>query len=165
MYSIPAVTNPLGLRQLDGFAPPKEINVHGVKWSLRRDYRDPLTALPPPKDIKWDDSGYIAMPQYDGKVYWYCMYGTKFPTAGSQEKPMRVLYQWFHTVQLELNPNFVTDVDWSRANVYVADYGAFAQGFFNMMFEVHQAVEAQQVNVQNWPDVIDPTALINEPKA
>lgn len=155
-----APTNPLGLAQLQDFTPPKEITVHGVKWALRRDYRDPLTNLPPPKDVKWDDAGSIAMPQYDGKVFWYCMYGTKFPTAGSQERPMRVLYQWFHTVQMPLNPNFITDTDWSRANVYVADYGAFAQDFFGAMFAVHQAVEEQAVNVQEWPAVIDGKKLM-----
>lgn len=150
-----APTNPLGLAQLQDFVPPKEVNVHGVKWSLRRDYRDPLTTLPPPKDVKWDDGGFIPMPQYDGKVYWYCMYGTKFPTPGSQEKPMRVMYQWFHTVQLPINPNFITDTDWSRANVYVADHGSFAQDFFASMFAVHAAVQEQVENVQDWPAVID----------
>ena len=155
-----APTNPLGLAQLQDFTPPKEITVHGVKWSLRRDYRDPLTTLPPPKDVKWDDAGSIPMPQYNGKVFWYCMYGTKFPSPGSQERPTRVLYQWFHTVQIPINPNFVTDTDWSRANVYVADYGAFPQDFFGAMFTVHKAVEEQTVNVQEWPAVIDPAKLV-----
>lgn len=157
-------TNPLGLAQLTDFSPPKEIVVHGVKWSLRRDYRDPLTSLPPPRDIKWDDMGSLPMPQYDGKVFWYCAYGTKFPTPGSQERPVRVLYQWFHTIQIPLNPNFITDVDWSRANVYVADYGSFAQDFFATMFAVHAEVVEQAGNVKEWPAVIDPAALAQKEK-
>lgn len=157
-----APTNPLGLAQLQDFNPPKEITVHGVKWSLRKDYRDSLTQLPPPKSVKWDESGFVPMPQFDGKVYWYCLYGTIFPTPGSQERPMRVFYQWFHTVQMQLNPNFITDVDWSRANVYVADYGAFAQDFFNQMFAVHKAVEQQSENVKDWPAVIDPKAVMKD---
>lgn len=159
-----APTNPLGLAQLTDFTPPKEIMVHGTRWSLRRDYRDPLTQLPPPKDVKWDDMGSISMPQYDGKVFWYCAYGTKFPAAGSQERPVRVLYQWFHTIQIPLNPNFITDVDWSRANVYVADYGAFAQDFFGAMFTVHAAVQEQTENVQEWPALIDTSKLTKAAK-
>ena len=153
-------TNPLGLRQVEGFNPPKEVMVHGVKWTLRRDYRDPLTKLPPPKDVKWDDSGYIPLPQYGGKVYWFCMYGTKFPTLGSQEVPTRVLYQWFHTIQLTLNPNFITDVDWSRANVYVSDYGKFAEDFCTSMLDVTKEVAVQAGNVQEWEETIDTDALV-----
>lgn len=156
-----APTNPLGLAQLSEFDPPKEINVHGVKWSLYKDYRDSMRQLPPPNNVKWDDGGFIPMPQYDGKVYWYCMYGTKFPAAGSQERPVRVLYQWFHTIQIpQLSPNFITDVDWSRANVYTADYGQFAQEFFGQMFAVHSAVQTQKSNTHEWPAVIDVKEII-----
>lgn len=158
-------TNPLGLAQLKDFIPPKEITVHGTKWILRRDYRDPLTALPPPSGIKWDDMGSIAMPQHDGKVFWYCAYGTKMPSAGSQEYPVRVLYQWFHSVQIPLNPNFITEADWSKANIYVADYGAFAQDFFAAMFDVSAAVSAQAENKQEWPDIIDPEKIKKDSEA
>lgn len=154
-----APTNPLGLAQLQDFEPPKEINVHGVKWSLRKDYRDPMTNLPPPKDVRWDDGCYIPMPQYDGKIYWYCLYGTKYPSAGSQERPVRVLYQWFHTIQTQLNPNFITDSDWARANVYTADYGQFANEFFAQSFAVHREIQEQKANYHEWPAVINPDAV------
>ncbi|MEG1651937.1 MAG: hypothetical protein RR390_00415 [Hafnia sp.] len=100
------------------------------------------------------------MPQYNGKIFWYCIYGTKFPTVGSQERPLRVMYQWFHSVQIPIDPNYITDTDWSRANVYVADYGAFAQDFFGAMFTVHAAVQEQAENVQEWPALIDPSKLV-----
>lgn len=164
MYSqLPkAPTTPLGLAQLQDFEPPKEIMVQGVKWSLRKDYRDSVMRMPPPRDVKWDDGCFIAMPQYDGKVYWYCLYGTQYPAPGSQERPVRVLYQWFHTIQTQLNPNFITDVDWSRANIYTADYGQFAHDFFMNMFQIHQQVEEQKANAHDWPAVIDPKKLMNK---
>lgn len=119
-------TNPLNLRQIDGWESPKEVVINGVKWVLRKDYRDSSGSIPDIMNIQFDDvnSGYMKVPELSDKIYMFLYYGTILPKMGSYEKPMSVFFQWFNDRPCQLRKDLISEADWNRANVYVSDYGS-----------------------------------------
>lgn len=94
-------TYPMNLRQINGWEPPKEIYVNGIKWTLRKDYRDSSGSIPNITSIYFDDvnSGYMKIDEMSNDkttIYLFLYYGTIMPRPGSYEKPMNVFFQWFN---------------------------------------------------------------------
>lgn len=141
----------LGLRQVDGFIPPSEISVHGQKWALIRDSKSPLPFVPNLSSMDWHFGDNMELNFFEPHVFWYCLHGTKKTQNG--EKPVRLLFQWFHTHRLPLIPSQISEQDWQQANVYSCDAGQFESDFCSAMFGAY--TQMQQQTVPDWPDVID----------
>lgn len=77
-FNIPKPTCPLNLRQIDSWDSPKEIYVNGVKWTLRKDYRDSSQSIPNIMNIQFDDanSGYMKIDEFGKDIYLFLYYGT-----------------------------------------------------------------------------------------
>lgn len=143
-------TCPLNLRQIDGWETPKELYINGIKWILRKEYRDSSTSLPNIMNIQFDDvnSGYMKVDEFSDKVpiYLYLYYGTILPKMGSYEKPMSVFFQWFNDRPIQLRKDMISESDWNRANVYVSDYGSLQLATKNALFDaLHDKQNVQEV--------------------
>lgn len=149
----------IGLAQVEGFVPPKEITVQGQKWELIRDSNSPFSSIPPLNQMTWEFNSNIPLNFYEPTVYWYCLHGIKHPT-NQGEKPVRLLYQWFHTIQIPLNPNEIPEADWDKANVYRSEVGRFELDFAAAMFGITESTP--QVKQVDYPEVI--TATVKEKK-
>ena len=137
-FNIPKPTCPLNLRQIDSWDSPKEIYVNGVKWTLRKDYRDSSQSIPNIMNIQFDDanSGYMKIDEFGKDIYLFLYYGTILPKVGSYEKPMNVFFQWFNDKPVQLRKDAISELDWNRANVYVSEYGSLQSATKDALFHV-----------------------------
>ena len=134
-------TYPMNLRQINGWEPPKEIYVNGIKWTLRKDYRDSSGSIPNITSIYFDDvnSGYMKIDEMSNDkttIYLFLYYGTIMPRPGSYEKPMNVFFQWFNDKPVQLRKDAISELDWNRANVYVSEYGSLQSATKDALFHV-----------------------------
>lgn len=134
-------TYPMNLRQINGWEPPKEIYVNGIKWTLRKDYRDSSGSIPNITSIYFDDvnSGYMKIDEMSNDkttIYLFLYYGTIMPRPGSYEKPMNVFFQWFNDKPVQLRKDAISELDWNRANVYVSEYGSLQSATKDALFNV-----------------------------
>lgn len=149
-FNIPKPTCPLNLRQIDSWDSPKEIYVNGVKWTLRKDYRDSSQSIPNIMNIQFDDanSGYMKIDEFGKDIYLFLYYGTILPKVGSYEKPMNVFFQWFNDKPIQLRKDLISEADWNRANVYVSDYGSLQLATKNALFKaIDDKSNVQQVEI------------------
>ena len=149
-FNIPKPTCPLNLRQIDSWDSPKEIYVNGVKWTLRKDYRDSSQSIPNIMNIQFDDanSGYMKIDEFGKDIYLFLYYGTILPKVGSYEKPMNVFFQWFNDKPVQLRKDLISEADWNRANVYVSDYGSLQLATKNALFKaIDDKTNVQQVEI------------------
>lgn len=149
-FNIPRPTCPLNLRQIDSWDSPKEIYVNGVKWTLRKDYRDSSQSIPNIMNIQFDDanSGYMKIDEFGKDIYLFLYYGTILPKVGSYEKPMNVFFQWFNDKPIQLRKDLISEADWNRANVYVSDYGSLQLATKNALFKaIDDKSNVQQVEI------------------
>ena len=149
-FNIPKPTCPLNLRQIDSWDSPKEIYVNGVKWTLRKDYRDSSQSIPNIMNIQFDDanSGYMKIDEFGKDIYLFLYYGTILPKVGSYEKPMNVFFQWFNDKPVQLRKDLISEADWNRANVYVSDYGSLQLATKNALFKaIDDKSNVQQVEI------------------
>lgn len=149
-FNIPKPTCPLNLRQIDSWDSPKEIYVNGVKWTLRKDYRDSSQSIPNIMNIQFDDanSGYMKIDEFGKDIYLFLYYGTILPKVGSYEKPMNVFFQWFNDKPVQLRKDLISEADWNRANVYVSDYGSLQIATKNALFKaIDDKSNVQQVEI------------------
>lgn len=149
-FNVPRPTCPLNLRQIDSWDSPKEIYVNGVKWTLRKDYRDSSQSIPNITNIQFDDanSGYIKIDEFGKDIYLFLYYGTILPRVGSYEKPMNVFFQWFNDKPVQLRKDLISEADWNRANVYVSDYGSLQLATKNALFKaIDDKSNVQQVEI------------------
>ena len=149
-FNIPKPTCPLNLRQIDSWDSAKEIYVNGVKWTLRKDYRDSSQSIPNIMNIQFDDanSGYMKIDEFGKDIYLFLYYGTILPKVGSYEKPMNVFFQWFNDKPVQLRKDLISEADWNRANVYVSDYGSLQLATKNALFKaIDDKTNVQQVEI------------------
>ena len=149
-FNIPKPTCPLNLRQIDSWDSPKEIYVNGVKWTLRKDYRDSSQSIPNIMNIQFDDanSGYMKIDEFGKDIYLFLYYGTILPKVGSYEKHMNVFFQWFNDKPVQLRKDLISEADWNRANVYVSDYGSLQLATKNALFKaIDDKTNVQQVEI------------------
>ncbi len=149
-FNVPRPTCPLNLRQIDSWDSPKEIYVNGVKWTLRKDYRDSSQSIPNIMNIQFDDanSGYMKIDEFGKDIYLFLYYGTILPKVGSYEKPMNVFFQWFNDKPIQLRKDLISEADWNRANVYVSDYGSLQLATKNALFKaIDDKSNVQQVEI------------------
>lgn len=150
-------TCPLNLRQIDTWDTPKELWINGIKWTLRKDYRDSSGSIPNIMNIQFDDvnSGFMKVDELSDEkhtIYLFLYYGTIMPKIGSYEKPMSVFFQWFNDRPVQLRKDLISESDWNRANVYVSDYGSIQNATKNALFSaMHEKQNVQ--NVEPLPDI------------
>lgn len=150
-YARPTV--PMNLRQIENWDSPQELYINGVKWTLRKDYRDSSGSIPNITSIQFDDvnSGYMPVEELSTEnqpIYLYLYYGTILPKMGSYEKPMSVFFQWFSDKPIQLRKDLISESDWNRANVYVSDYGSIQNATKESLFNaVNAKSNAQPVEV------------------
>lgn len=162
MYQIPNYTSnplrcPLNLRQVSNWDPPKEVYINGIKWTLRKDYRDSSGSIPNITSICFDDinSGYMKIDEMSNQkvtVYMFLYYGTIMPRPGSYEKPMNVFFQWFNDKPVQLRKDMISEVDWNRANVYISEYGSLQNATKNALFKVVEE-KSNVTKVEPLPDI------------
>ena len=149
-FNIPKPTCPLNLRQIDSWDSPKEIYVNGVKWTLRKEYRDSSQSIPNIMNIQFDDanSGYMKIDEFGKDIYLFLYYGTILPKVGSYEKPMNVFFQWFNDKPVQLRKDLISEADWNSAKVYVSDYGSLQLATKNALFKaIDDKTNVQQVEI------------------
>lgn len=148
------ITCPLNLRQIDTWDSPKELYINGIKWTLRKDYRDSSGSIPNIMNIQFDDvnSGFMKVDELGENIYLFLYYGTILPKMGSYEKPMSVFFQWFNDKPVQLRKDLISEADWNRANVYVSDYGSLQLATKNALFGALN--EKQNIeNTEILPDI------------
>jgi len=149
----------LGLRQVDGFIPPREISVHGQKWTLIRDSKTPYPFVPNLDVMEWSFADNMELNFFEPHVFWYCLHGIK-KQAG--ERPVRLLFQWFHTARLPINPRQISEADWQQANVYSCEIGQFESDFCAAMFGAYS--QMQKDAAPEWPEAIEAKLVLgNQP--
>lgn len=152
-HMLKGVSTPrLGLSQVDGFIPPREVVVHGQKWTLVRDSKSPFSAVPNMGQMEWQFGDNMQLNFFDPPMYWYCLHGVKKPSEPG-EQPVRMLFQWFHQIRIPLNPTQISEADWQKANVYVCNIGQFESDFCAAMFGAYS--QLQQQAAKEWPDVFE----------
>lgn len=149
----------LGLRQVDGFIPPREITVHGQKWTLIRDSKTPFPFVPNLSVMEWSFADNMELNFFEPHVFWYCLHGIKKQPG---EKPVRLLFQWFHTARLPIIPAQISEADWQQANVYSCDAGQFETDFCAAMFGAYSQMQAQE-SVE-WPETIEARMTLGNPQ-
>lgn len=118
----PVVRNTLALNQIEGFTPVQTFtDSSNVGWSLSKSCFDSSKDIPDPKSIQITDYWNHEFPNIKTKLYIYVVEGIRQPRVET-ERPSKVLYQWFSPVFIpNFDPTMITDREWLKANVYVAN--------------------------------------------
>lgn len=113
----------LGLNQMEGFNPVESfVDRENTVWKLAKAASNSTVGIPDPKSIRFTEFWNHGFPRKDlqGKLFVYIVEGIKLPQVAT-EQPMRVLFQWFSTVNVnQFTPEMITPQEWQRANVYAA---------------------------------------------
>lgn len=111
----------LMLNQLEGWEPVQEfVDSSNVKWTLAKSSSDSTRDVPDPKTVQFVSAWNHEFPaKLSQKVYVYAVEAIRPPRVAT-EQPSMLLYQWFSTVQMDFNPQMITDREWLKANVYAA---------------------------------------------
>ena len=136
----------LGLSQIEGFVPVKEFtDSTGAVWQLKKSAFDSAVAIPDPSTVSFTDHWCKEVPNASKtqKIFCYVVEGIKQPMT-ENEKPTRVLYQWFCTTpDSQFTPAHVSRQEWFRANVYAAGMADDARmSKFNALCGIQQQAPA-----------------------
>lgn len=122
---LPSITPAIsvGLSQPQGYRVPQEFtDSDGITWKLAKAYNDASHDLPDVKRVHataaWNHSflGSLQTP-----LYVYVLEGILQPRT-NLEQPCRVLLSWFSTKNVpEWTPQMITEQEWLKANMYVAE--------------------------------------------
>ena len=149
----------LGLRQMMNFNITREFkDSDGKTWRLVKSANDASVEVPDPQFVQITDYWNHDFPNSNGKVFIYVVEGIKRPRVET-ERPVRVLYQWFSTVNNpQFTPMMITQTEWCKANIYMSQLNDSRLSVLNAFCGIKQEVK----QVKQSEDI--PLNLINGKK-